>query len=89
MFVEYEGLFSVRLSKCRVVVRERQREREDTHPAFRLWVLRVGGAGLAVLCGGGVLEEGVELVAAEPQTVRGQVTEGNGLVTEKERANHQ
>ena len=47
------------------------------------------GAGLAELCGGGVLEEGVELVDAEPQWVRGQVTEGNGLVTEKESANHQ
>lgn len=43
---------------------------------FRPGLLRLGGVGLTVLRGGGVTEEGAELIAACPLGLRGQATEG-------------
>lgn len=55
---------------------------------LRLGLLR-RGAGLEPLCGGGVTELGVELMAALPLGLMGQATEGVELATankgEKER----
>lgn len=47
--------------------------------------MRLGGAGLAVLCGGGVTEEEVEPTAAELTGVMGQDAEGDKLAAEGKR----
>lgn len=50
----------------------RRKRQVSPYPVLRLSVLWLGGAGLAVLRGGGVTGEGAELMVAVPLGVRGQ-----------------
>lgn len=65
--------------------KKKKKKAPVTHPVLSPWAPRPGGAGLAVLWGGGVTEEEVEPIAAELTGVMGHGAEGDELPTAKKR----